>query len=179
MKINTLFFLLSLTFSLTAHAQITKGNWLVGGDASFNSTTVHDSDGNETGKAHGIRIYPNIGHFFFDKFAVGLTPSFNYGNTKNGPSSVGYSIGPFARYYFLKPENLINLFADANFIYFSSKTKGFSSTNNSSYRIKAGPVLYFNSSVALEFTIGYNSAKFSTTTNTLELGFGFQIHLEK
>ncbi|TXD80647.1 outer membrane beta-barrel protein [Subsaximicrobium wynnwilliamsii] len=176
---KTLFFFLVLATSLSLNAQITKGNWLVGGDASFNSSTVNDSDGNEVGKSSGIRIFPNIGHFFFDKFAVGLTPSFFYSKTKNGPSSVGYGIGPFARYYFLKPENRINLFADANFIYFSSKTKGFSSTSNSSYRIKAGPVLYFNSSVALEFTIGYNSANFSTTTNTVELGFGFQIHLEK
>ena len=84
---RTLFFFLVLATSLTLNAQITKGNWLVGGDASFNSTTVNDSDGNETGKSNGIRIYPNIGHFFFDKFAVGLTPNFFYGDTKNVTSN--------------------------------------------------------------------------------------------
>ncbi len=176
---RTLFFFLVLATSLTLNAQITKGNWLVGGDASFNSTTVNDSDGNETGKSNGIRIYPNIGHFFFDKFAVGLTPNFFYGDTKNGPSNIGYGIGPFARYYFLKSDNRINILADANFIYYYSKTKGFSSSHSSSYRIKTGAVLFFNSSVALEFTLGYNSDNFTTVTNRIELGFGFQIHLEK
>jgi len=141
---KTLFFFLALTTSLALNAQITKGNWLVGGDATFNSSTVHDKDGNETGKSSGIRIYPNIGHFFFDKFAVGLTPSFFYGETKNGPSNIGYGIGPFARYYFLKSDNRINLFADANFIYYSSKTKGFSSSFLSAIVLNSTPKAFLS-----------------------------------
>ena len=178
-NMRTLFFFLVLATTLTLNAQITKGNWMVGGDASFNSATVHDSDGNETGKSNGVRIYPNIGHFVADKFAVGLIPSFSYGKTKNGPSNISFGIGPFARYYFLKKDNRINILADANYIYYYSETDGAFPRHNSSFTAKSGVVLFFNNSVALEFTLGYNIDNFSTVTNRINLGFGFQIHLEK
>ena len=176
---KTLFFLIVLVISLSLNAQITKGNWLVGGDASFNNSRVLDDDGNEISRGHGIRINTNLGYFVLNNLAVGFVPNFNYGKTEGRPSSLGYGIGPFTRYYFLKSEKKINVFADANIIYSSSKTEGVSRTHNSSYRVKVGSALFFNNSVALEFAIGYHSANFSTITNTIELGFGFQIHLEK
>jgi hypothetical protein len=173
---KTLFFFIVFSLSLTLNAQITKGNWLIGGDASFNSSTTHDSDGNETGRSSGIRVFPNIGYFFMDKFVAGLTPNLTYNSTRNGNKNCGYGIGPFARYYFLKPENRINIFVDANYIYFYSDSI---SSHNSSFTTKAGPALFFNDSVALEFTLSYNIDNFSTVTNRIQLGFGFQIHLEK
>ena len=176
---KTFFFCIVFVCSLVVNAQITKGNWLVGGDATFNNSKVLDNDGNEISRGHGIRINANFGYFLLNNFAAGLVPRFNYGNTEGRPSSSGYGIGPFTRYYFLKSEKSINVFADANIIYSSSKTEGFSRNHNSSYRIKLGTAIFFNSSVALEFAVGYHSANFSTVTNTIELGFGFQIHLEK
>ena len=50
----------------------------------------------------------------------------------------------------------------------------------------AGPVIYFNTSVALEFLSGYHSSLeeatnggFKTSRNGLQFSLGFQIHLEK
>lgn len=167
-------------FTVSANAQITKGNWMVGGDANFTNSEVKDKNGEIIGSGNGIRISPNIGYFFIDKFAVGINGNFNYGKTNGSPSSIGYGGGPFARYYFLKPEKRVNVFAEANYNYYTSKTQGFDSTNGSTYRFKAGPVIYFNSSVGLELSLNYSTEVFSNNTSKyFTVGFGFQIHLEK
>jgi hypothetical protein len=170
----------TLLFTISVNAQITKGNWMVGGDASFNNSKVINDKDEIIGSGNGIRIFPNIGYFLIDKFAVGINGNFNYGKTNGSPSSIGYGGGPFARYYFLKPEKTVNVFAEANYNYYTSKTQGFDSTNGSSYRFKAGPVIYFNSSVGLELTLNDSTEKFSNyTSKYFTVGFGFQIHLEK
>ena len=173
MKTITLFFFIVFGMGLTANAQITKGNWMVGGTGSFTNTDVRDEIGNEIGNSSQVRLNPNIGYFFFDKFATGLIGQFIYGKAKNGPSNSDYGIGPFARYYFLKSDNQINLFVDGSYVYYSS--------NGSFYNFKAGPVLYFNNSVGLELTFGYGSTKFTGDyqLNEFRVGLGFQIHLEK
>jgi hypothetical protein len=51
-----------------------------------------------------------------------------------------------------------------------------------SYGIKTGPVVYFNSSVGLELLAKYQHVFYSSdsyTTNSLQIGLGLQIHLEK
>jgi len=111
-----------------------------------------------------------------------------YTKTKDGntfSSVTSYGFGPFARYYFLEKENQINLFVNANYAYNINKinnsgTKGTMTSYN--YSFSGGPVVYFNSSVGLEFTIGwyhYKSIDDKSFTNSIRLGLGFQIHLEK
>lgn len=180
MKTIKLFFIATILFTISANSQITKGNWMVGGDASYNNSKVFDTNNEIIGSGNSIRIFPNIGYFIIDKFALGLNGNFNYGKSNGSPSNVGYGGGPFARYYFLKPEKRINLLAEANYNYYSSKTQGFDSSNGSNYRFKAGPVIYFNSSVGLEMSLNYISEKSSNfTSKYFTVGFGFQIHLEK
>lgn len=136
--------------------------------------------------------------------AVGLKPGFTYNKANYGDlindgvlvASGGYSnttwfdIGSFLRYYFLPTDNQINLFSEVNYNYGIENThpgKG----NRSSYSFNAGPVVYFNSSVGIEFTIGYNSSKsisyglnsskddYTVKMNSFQVGLGLQIHLEK
>jgi hypothetical protein len=180
MKSIRLLFIAVLLFSGITNAQITKGNWMVGGDASFDNTTLKNKDGEILGSGNGVRIYPNIGYFFLTKFAAGINANFNYNKTSGASSTTGYGVGPFVRYYFLKPEKIVNVFAEANYNYYKSYSQGESTTNSSSYRFKAGPVIYFNSSVGLELTLNYSSAKLETyTSNYFNVSLGFQIHLEK
>lgn len=173
MKTLTLFFFFVLATVLTINAQITKGNWMVGGSGYFNSVEIKDESGNEINKSFAVGLYPSIGHFFIDKLATGLISQFNYGNTKNGTSNTDFAIGPFVRYYFLKSNEQINILADASYVHYSS--------NGRIYALKAGPVLYFNSSVGLELTLGFSSTKFSGEfqSNNFRIAIGFQIHLEK
>ncbi len=179
MKIFTFLFFIIFT-SITTNAQITKGNWMVGGDASFSNSNFKDENGESQTSSTGIRIYPTIGYFFATKLAGGLNANFYYGNPSNATSNFGFGIGPFMRYYFFKPDKLINIFIDGSYNFYNSKTSGNSFRDASNYRFKAGPVLYFNSSVGLECTLSYSSSKFDTyTSNELSVNLGFQIHLEK
>jgi hypothetical protein len=181
MKTIKIFFITTILFALSAHSQITKGNWIVGGSANFNNSNSVNSDGDITGSGNGVQIYPNIGYFVYDKFAVGLSAGFSYGKPSGSPSNTSYGLSPFVRYYFLKPDKLINVLAEASYGYNISKIQGNSNTFDSrGYRVKAGPVLYFNSSVGLELTFNYNSSNSDGNTyNYFQAGFGFQIHLEK
>lgn len=179
MKTIKTLFLAILLFTMTTNAQITKGNWMVGGDGSFSNSKATNSTG-IIGSSNGVGISPNIGYFFTDKLAVGIRASFNYGKTSGGPSSIGFGGSPFVRYYFLKPEKLVNVFIDANYGYTLSKTDGREETGRS-YNLKAGPVVYFNSSVGLELTLNYNKS-FSPDDYVYQyfyVGLGFQIHLKK
>jgi hypothetical protein len=48
--------------------------------------------------------------------------------------------------------------------------------------INAGPVIYLNKAVGLEFLLGYSTTKFvkyDGWNSSLQLGIGLQVHLEK
>ena len=184
--------LLLLTISTSSFAQLSKRNWLVGGSGSFYSSnsTYKTSNYYQESEEFNLGISPSIGYFFADKLAAGLRPSFSWGKgevttTGGGKSDIKrFLIGPFVRYYLLSPEKPSNILTEANYQFGTisfSPGKG----SISSYSIAAGPVIYFNSSVGLEFTIGYNSRtedaenSYKTTQKGLQIGIGFQIHLEK
>lgn len=186
---RTLFFFLILTISLTLNAQITKGNWLVGGNGSFYSSTTisEDSFGNEIeSKGTSLRMNPNIGYFISDKFAAGLDLTISFANSEGANNSNwALGVGPFIRYYILEPDKLINFFGEANFSY----SLGLSEINKGNYStlygLSAGSVLFFNSSVGLELSLNYadtTSRRDGSTDTSLKnffIAIGFQIHLEK
>jgi hypothetical protein len=187
-------------------SQITQGNWLLGGSANFSTSSQETavSTGVQKSSYLNYQIAPNIGYFFKDKFAGGLKAGItkgkaDYGDLRQGGVTVasgGYSnatwfdLGPFARYYLLSPDRQFNLFAEGNFMYgLGGLHPGKSSRYN--YSFYAGPVIYFNSSVGLEFTIGYsseltkhfhpntNELVFSSKIKALQVGLGFQFYLER
>lgn len=174
-----------LLFAFTANAQITKGNWIVGGTGNFTSyENKSTQDGTDiSSKGIAISILPNAGYFFINKLAVGTTTSFVYSKQKDF-ESLSYGFGPFVRYYFLKEDKRINLFAHANYIFGESKS-GSNKSTSSGYRFKAGPAIFFNKNVAMEVTLDYNSSKLtpsgleSSTYSSLQISLGFQIHLKK
>lgn len=94
-------------------------------------------------------------------------------------------MGPFIRYYFLKPENRANILVESSYQYQFRKDISPGSDSKLSaniFMISAGPVIYFNSSVGVEFTIGYSSQKYSGITgsnNTIQTSIGLQVHLQK
>ena len=111
---------------------------------------------------------------------TGLQLSFSHAH-RNGNTSTGfgYGGGPFVRYYFMKPEKLVNFLVEANYSYYTeSKANSF----NNNYGFKTGPVIFFNSSVGLEILASYNSSFISSggyDLKEIKFGFGLQIHLEK
>lgn len=184
MKTLTLFFFIVFTTVLTVNAQITKGNWMVGGSGNFSSSKAESNSSVSEGTS--INLFADIGYFPLDKFVVGLTPSVGYSKTKgNSDSSTGFGIGVFTRYYFLEYEKKINLFSHLEYNFFNNYTGGNKTTTSNNFIIKGGPVIYLNSSVGIELTLNYENSKFNSlngsdsTFKNFSVGIGFQIHLEK
>lgn len=178
MKTFKLLIAITLLNFATSNAQITKGNWLVGGTGSFYSAQLKDDSNNTNSNSIGLEIRPNLGYFVMDKFAIGITPLIAYNKPENGSSVTSYGIGPYARYYLLKSDKRVNVLTHVGYSFSGSNN---SSSKSTALDFKAGPVVYFNSSVAFEMTINYNinNLNSSTTYNILSLGMGLQIHLEK
>ena len=187
MKKIQLIIAFSLLSFLTSNAQITKGNWMVGGNLGFDYSKIDNKNSNSSGTtidyteegSYNLKIEPNVAYFFKDKFAVGTSISYINGFTegnKINSDGMNLAINPFVRYYFLKSEKPYNVFLEPSYSRFFSKYLG----NNNGFGIKTGFVYFLNSSVAFESIIKYT--KISSEQNNLNniyLGFGFQIHLEK
>lgn len=188
MKTITLFFFIVFAMTTTSNAQITKSNWLVGGDGSY---SVQKGEGTSNGitnvtKASGLILRSNIGYFVMDNLVLGLTPQFSFSNPE-GPNNggFGFGIGPLARYYFLKPEKKINIFSQISYFYGNGFSNGKKTSTSNGFLVKAGPAIFFNQSVALEVTLNYERSKNKYEAGSeakfqnLNIGIGFQIHLEK
>ncbi len=200
---------ITLLYSTFFSAQITKKNWLVGGSGSISSNTddvsfTIPSSNNELQiiryETVGYTLTTKIGYFPIDKLAFGL--SFLTGGTKIESSiitgsSVGaepnstfqFAAGPFIRYYFLKVNKPYNILVEANYLLGRQdfRTYGKEKANINSFSILAGPEIFFNSSVGIEFLFGYklyndtyeNKIYSSVQTKNLQFAIGIQIHLQK
>jgi hypothetical protein len=167
-------------FASIASAQITKGNWMVGGVGSFSTYEFKDNDTQSITKGIEFQIQPNIGYFFFDQFAAGLTLPLNYNKIDGGTTNISYGGKPFVRYYFLKSEKKVNFLTEANFGFNFSKANNLDSSFGIDYELKIGTAIFLNSSIAFEILTSYfknNLTGFDGTEFGLQLGF--QIHLEK
>lgn len=177
--------------NLKANAQLNKGIWLVGGNGSFSSSkgTFEAGPYSQKSKETNLNISPNIGYFLIDKLVVGLKPGFTWykslittsGATSN---STRFEVGPFVRYYFLDKTKPVNILSEVSYQHEFITAKPETGSSNT-FSFNAGPVIYFNSSVGLEFTVGYyshseNFLSYSKTTQqAFKMAIGFQIYLEK
>ena len=183
-----------LLFSIVAKSQITKGNWMIGGNASF---SFSGSDyGTYNTRVNGISLSPNVGYFFIDKLAGGLRLGYYRNNSKfknvpglpsvNFNKTTVYTFGPYIRYYFLPEEKSYNILAEGSYQFGTTKTETEVSSNpaisTNNFSIAAGPVIYFNSSVGIEFLLNYSTTNTNnsiTKSYKLGIGIGLQIHLQK
>lgn len=157
-------------------SQVTKGNFLLGGSISYQSTKFSDGGDN----TNIFNVMPDVGYFFADRFAGGLRAAFtNYSN--DGDSYRDLLIGPFARYYFLPAANKTNIFLDGSFMFGSEKDEGFDAISKTQFAFAAGPAFFINPHVAVEATVGWRSLKYEDDEgryNTFGIAVGFQIHLD-
>lgn len=182
------------TFSLSTTAQLTKDNWLVGGAGNFLSSknTYVSSTLSSTTDVIYLNISSDIGYFIMDKLAAGLKVSYskikeNVRISGLNNNSNRFEFGPFARYYFLNADKQYNIITDVSYqygLYWFTPTKGDIHTFSAS----GGPVIFFNSSVGLEFLLGYYDRKeiirgensdIINQKKGFQMSIGFQIHLEK
>jgi hypothetical protein len=176
MKKIILLVLIVFTFYNKGNCQITKGNWLVGGNASVSSQDQKLNNSDYISRYFNIN--PDIGYFMSDKFAAGIRGKLYYSYTK-GPiknKSTILGFGPFLRYYFLPTDNGVNFLADAGYEYGTDFTK----KNQNDFIFSTGPVIFLNPSVALELTLNYEIQNGDNIiAKTFSFAVGFQIHLKK
>ncbi|HLO79517.1 MAG TPA: hypothetical protein VK166_01080 [Chitinophagaceae bacterium] len=184
------FFLGTLFISIESKAQLDKGTWLFGGSGSFSSTKNTLSRGNIYFEADDVDILisSNAGYFIADKFSAGLKPSYTKHKakiiTQGGVSfnSDIFEIGPFARYYFINKKKRFNLLTEAAY-QFGCSNLSFGNGHNGTLSLMAGPVLYFNSSIGLEFLLGYYNRNETiegiseSEQKGIRMTIGFQFHL--
>jgi Outer membrane protein beta-barrel domain len=164
---------LSLLFItvISVNAQTTKGDWLVGGNLSFNTTTNNSS----------FTLAPAAGYFFANNFTAGSEVILSFGKFGDEKESA-IGAGPFARYYFELKDPKFKPLVHTSFTVLSATTKfnNFKTTNTAtSFFIGAGGAFFINNNVALEGIAGYNNTK--VENNPGQGGFlfrmGFQVHL--
>jgi long-subunit fatty acid transport protein len=109
------FLLLGIAVHLgfTLSAQTNKGSFLIGGDASFTSSTT-SSNGNET-KLTQISINPTVGYFIIDNLVVGASLPMSYAKSKFSltqfdSKTTSLTLGPLVRYYI--PVGKVAFFAE-------------------------------------------------------------------
>lgn len=175
---KTLFFSIFLIFSLTSNAQITKGHWMVGGNAAFSYSkskpgSIIDSE------SFAMDISPNVGYFLFDKIAFGSRVDYFLSsyktNSENLTSEYLYA-APFVRYYFLEAENAINVFLESSYR-FNLLYNNYSSK----FGIKGGLAIFLNRNVAFEIALEYLNLAANDVSEGLHfilLSFGIQVHLD-
>ncbi len=191
MKIITiaLLFITSLT-----QGQITKGNWLVGGNGNIRTDKPTGVAGGDT-KYTFITLNNNLGYFFTNKFAGGLKLELQKGSSKDPqPDQTviilkqgNYSIGPFVRYYYLNLEKRGNIFNEISYgyrRYFSkSGTDSYQKAgSDNKFNISLGGVLFLNTTVGVEVIGTYSSSKrneIDAGSNSFSLNIGLQLHLER
>lgn len=154
-------------------AQVNKGQWLVGGNAGFESSKQGEA------KSTDITFSPKAGYFFASKFAGGLRVDIESTKPKGGDASSMVLVAPFLRYYFLPAAEKLNIFADASYGFGSIKQDESNGVNQ--FAISAGPAVFLTPNTALEFALQYRSlggdAIGDDRRGTFGVNIGFQIHL--
>lgn len=162
--------LASILLSTNASSQITKGNWMYGGDATFRGYKFENSEK----YTYYAEVFPKAGYFFADNFVAGSEIGVYINNATYYTSFV-----PFARYYILDSEKILNPFVEGGIgielINYKNSDQSF---NELMYQFKFGSSIFFTSSSALNITLNYKNNSFEFDQE-ISLAIGFQIHLEK
>lgn len=177
-----LFFIVLSAIGIKGYSQITKENWMLGGNAGF--SVVRERGSALDANATNFRISPNIGYFFIDKLAIGINADYAYYNQATQwytQASNQISGGPFVRYYFLRPENLLNVFAQGSYQYVYYWSNNQTNLKRNDINLTGGASVFLNTSVGLEFMASYQllNGPMVHSSAQLSLGIGFQIYIGK
>ncbi|WP_456421107.1 hypothetical protein [Lutibacter sp.] len=161
-----------LLFSISANSQITKGNWMFGGDAIIRGYKFENSEKFR----YYTEIFPKAGYFVIDKLVVGS----EIGVFIN-EATLYTSFVPFTRYYLLDVEKKVNPFIEGGVGLERISYKrgsGDPTLTEFMYQFKVGTSIFFTNSVGLNITLNYKNNSFQFDQE-ISVAFGFQIHLEK
>ncbi len=182
---------------LNATSQLSKGTWLIGGSGnlnSFNEVYTLPNTASGTAKYTSLEFSASVGYFVQSKLSAGIRTSFSSlkGESSGGGAANWYRLaaGPYVRYYFLDEDKQFNLLGDLSYQVGTNKENGGVPARGkfNTFSAMAGIEVFFNSSVGLEFLIGYRNqitslenspSAFNSNRKGLQLAIGLSFHLEK
>lgn len=186
-------FLITVIFlASTVHAQLNKGQWLVGGTAGF-SYAKNSSNNNiysYSTKSTSLQASPSAGYFIINGLAVGVRPgivtthdkieSHDAGtpfSSSSDSKGTGITISPFVRYYFLPARNKINILADLAYGWEHQKshTQTMQTYTDGSGLPVVNSSTYNNKYSSHSFTVAAGPALFLNPRVSLELLAGYGI----
>jgi hypothetical protein len=181
-RIFTLLAVALLGATTISHAQIQRGNVLVGSDlAGFQI-------GLKKGAETQISISPKAMWFIRDNIALGAYVNFALSTAKGSGTDILYGVGPAARYYVNSPG--VNLLRHGRWFFegnvgiegTNSSNGNGSSVNTNGLGLGVGPgyAYFITPNVGLETLLKYNGQVGfgnQTSTSYLNLNLGFQIYL--
>jgi hypothetical protein len=162
---------------LNAKSQLKKGNIMLGADIANLDLSLN------TGSNFGASLNPKFARFIQDNFALGGYVNFRLSTAKNQGTSVGYGIGPLARYYFNDESNPVghaSFFVEGNAGIEGSNPAVGNSTNGLGLGIGPGIAYFITANVGLEALLKYQGIigfGSSVTSSDLTMAFGLQIYL--
>ncbi|HEX5153906.1 MAG TPA: hypothetical protein VFW07_20815 [Parafilimonas sp.] len=179
-KTLSLLAILSLLFIQKTHAQLERGNVMVGADfANFNLGLEKDA-------GFSILVNPKAAWFIKDNIAIGAYIKLGFSKENSDAATrTDYGIGPWARYYVSKPDmNLLKhgrWFGEGNVgIEGKNFSKGPGNTNGLGIGFGPGYAYFITPNIGFETLlkwnplIGFGDEPFQSN---LTLNFGFQIYL--
>jgi hypothetical protein len=167
-----------LVCSLNAKSQLQKGNIMLGADIANVDLSLN------TGSNFSALLNPKFARFIKDNLALGGYINFRLSTAKGQGTSVGYGIGPLARYYIndssINLANHARFFIEANIGIEGSNPAHGNSTNGLGLGFGPGLAYFITPNVGLEILLKYQGIVgfgSSATTSDLILNFGMQIYL--
>ena len=175
-KISILFIALLLTAA--AHAQMKKGNVMMGANLS------NLSFGLDKPNVFRMDINPKAAYFVQDGIAFGVDLSFGLATSKGMGTDINYGIGGLARYYM--DRRIYEVVR--NGLFFAEATAGISgvnpaaggNTNGLGFSMGPGFSYFITNSIGLEALLKYNGVVgfgSSVYGHSLGLNVGFQVYL--
>ena len=178
-KILTLL-VLATSVATVSHAQLQKGNVLVGGDIANFDIGLKKNTG------YSILIDPKAAWFINNNVAIGALVSLGVSKANKASATyTTYAVGPLARYYVNSPK--VNLLQHGRFFFEgnvaiqgNNVSKGGGSTNGLGLGIGPGYAYFITPNIGLETLLKYNGlVGFGDlgSQSDLNLSIGFQIYL--
>ncbi|MEI6576195.1 MAG: outer membrane beta-barrel protein [Bacteroidota bacterium] len=177
-------------FSMS-YAQLSKGNWILGVSSDLSaSISTSKVNGTKSGSSKSFYMSPKAAYFFMDKLAGGLVLNLNTYSGKysddSKDKSIGFSAGPWFRYYLPCSYMSFKPFAQLEGVYGMSKSTYKPATaseskynyTDMSFDVLVGASCFFNQHVALDASLGYsNFREKEKSSGDKYAGSGFQFEI--
>ena len=157
-----------------AHAQLEKGNVIIGGHLANMGFGLGEKS------SFSLGISPQVGYFVEDNIVLGGKVGLGYQTLESEGNIFDYGINAFGRYYLEPGEKGVKTLLNHG-RFFGEMGVGIAGTNGASlgfnFNIGPGYAYFITPNVALEGLLKYNGTFGAGSSNGLGFNLGFQIHL--